>query len=145
MSDSVWPHRRQPPGSPIPGILQARTLEWVAISFSNAWKWKVRVSCSVVSDSEGPHGLPSTRLLFPWDFAGKSTGVGCHCLLRALWLCPSYSTPKYLPKRNKNIYPHKPLHKNICSSFVHNSPTWRQLKYTTIQCINKLWYNNTVE
>ena len=32
-----------PTGSPIPGILQARTLEWVAISFSNAWKWKVKV------------------------------------------------------------------------------------------------------
>ena len=32
-----------PPGSPIPGIFQARTLEWVAISFSNAWKWKVKV------------------------------------------------------------------------------------------------------
>ena len=32
-----------PPGSPIPGILQARTLEWVAVSFSNAWKWKVKV------------------------------------------------------------------------------------------------------
>ena len=31
-----------PPGSPIPGILQARILEWVAISFSNAWKWKVK-------------------------------------------------------------------------------------------------------
>ena len=31
------------PGSPIPGVLQARTLEWVAISFSNAWKWKVKV------------------------------------------------------------------------------------------------------
>ena len=31
-----------PPGSPVPGILQARTLEWVAISFSNAWKWKVK-------------------------------------------------------------------------------------------------------
>ena len=31
------------PGSPIPGILQARTLEWVAISFSNAWKSKVKV------------------------------------------------------------------------------------------------------
>ena len=31
-----------PPGSPIPGIVQARTLEWVAISFSNAWKWKVK-------------------------------------------------------------------------------------------------------
>ena len=32
-----------PPGSPVPGIVQARTLEWVAISFSNAWKWKVKV------------------------------------------------------------------------------------------------------
>ena len=31
-----------PPGSPVPGILQARILEWVAISFSNAWKWKVK-------------------------------------------------------------------------------------------------------
>ena len=33
-----------PPGSPIPGILQARVLKWVAISFSNAWKWKVKVN-----------------------------------------------------------------------------------------------------
>ena len=32
-----------PPGSPVPGILQARTLEWVAISYSNAWKWKVKL------------------------------------------------------------------------------------------------------
>ena len=32
-----------PPDSPVPGILQARTLEWVAISFSNAWKWKVKM------------------------------------------------------------------------------------------------------
>ena len=32
-----------PPGSPVPGILQARTLEWVAISFSNAWRWKEKV------------------------------------------------------------------------------------------------------
>ena len=31
-----------PPGCPIPGILQAKTLEWVAISFSNAWKWKMK-------------------------------------------------------------------------------------------------------
>ena len=32
-----------PPGSPVPGILQARILEWVAISFSNAWNWKVKM------------------------------------------------------------------------------------------------------
>ena len=37
------PRDGSPPGSPIPGILQARTLEWVAISSSNAWKWKVKV------------------------------------------------------------------------------------------------------
>ena len=44
-----------PPGSPIPGILQARTLEWVAISFSNAWKWKEKVkSLSHVRPSSTP-------------------------------------------------------------------------------------------
>ena len=36
------PRDGSPPGSPVLGILQARTLEWVAISFSNAWKWKVK-------------------------------------------------------------------------------------------------------
>ena len=41
------------------------------------WKW----SRSVVSDPQRPHGLQPTRLLHPWDFPGKSTGVGCHCLL----------------------------------------------------------------
>ena len=44
-----------PPGSPAPGILQARALEWVAISFSNAWKWKVTVkSLSRVRPSATP-------------------------------------------------------------------------------------------
>ena len=44
---------------------------------SEKWKW----SHSVVSDSQRPHRLRPTRLLRPWDFPGKSTGVGCHCLL----------------------------------------------------------------
>ena len=42
MSDSVRPHRQHPTRFPIPGILQARTLAWVAISFSNAWKWNLK-------------------------------------------------------------------------------------------------------
>ena len=58
-----------PWGSPIPGVLQARTLEWVAISFSYTWKWKW--SCSVVSDFQRPHGLQPTRLLRPWDFQAR--------------------------------------------------------------------------
>ena len=44
-----------PPGSPVLGILQARTLEWVAISFLNAWEWKVKVkSLSCVRPSATP-------------------------------------------------------------------------------------------
>ena len=44
-----------PPGSNVPGILQARTLEWLAISFSNTWKWKVKVkSLSHVQPSATP-------------------------------------------------------------------------------------------
>ena len=78
------------PGSPVPGILQARTLEWVAISFSNAWKWKVKVkslsrvrllatlwtAAHQAPPSMGFHGLQPTRLLHLWDFPGKSPGVG---------------------------------------------------------------------
>ena len=53
------PIDRGPPGSPVPGILQARTLEWVAISFSNAGKWKVKVKL-----------LSSVRrLVIPWTAA----------------------------------------------------------------------------
>ena len=71
-----------PLGSSAPGILQARTLKWVAVSFSNAWKWKgkgkslSRVRLLATPRTEDP------RLPHPWDFPGKSTGVGCHCLLR---------------------------------------------------------------
>ena len=73
-----------PPGFPVPGILQARTLEWVAISFSSAWKWNVKVkSLSRVWLFATPW-TAATRLLRPWDSPGESTGVGCYCLL---YLC----------------------------------------------------------
>ena len=52
-----------PPGSPIPGILQARIVEWVAISFSNAWKWKVKV------ESLSREGLFQT----PWTAAYQAS------------------------------------------------------------------------
>ena len=73
-----------PPGSPIPRILQARTLEWSGLPFPSSMheSEKSKWSRSVVSDSSQPHGLQPTRLLRPWDFLGKSTGVGCHCLLQ---------------------------------------------------------------
>ena len=57
---TLWnPRDSSPPGSAVPGILQARTLEWVAISFSSAWKWKVKVK-----------SLSRVRLLAtPWTAA----------------------------------------------------------------------------
>ena len=71
-----------PPGSPVPGILQARTLEWVPspspMNESKKWKWRL----SVIYNLQRLHGLQPTRLLHPWDFPAKSTRVGCHCLLR---------------------------------------------------------------
>ena len=70
-----------PLGSSVPGILQARTLEWVAISFSMHESEKWKLSHSVLSYSSQPHWLQATRLLHPWDFPGKSTVVGCQCLL----------------------------------------------------------------
>ena len=70
------------PGSPVPGILQARTLEWVAISFSSAWKWKVKAK-----------SLSRVRLLAtPWTaafqappsmgFSRQEYWSGCHVLLQ---------------------------------------------------------------
>ena len=62
----------------------SRQEHWSGLSFPSPmhegekWKW----SRSVVSDPQRPHGLQPCRLLHPWDFPGKSTGVGCHCLLR---------------------------------------------------------------
>ena len=59
------PINGSPPGSPVPGILQVRILEWVAMSFSNTWKWKVKVKLlSCVRLLATPwtaayHGIPS--------------------------------------------------------------------------------------
>ena len=76
---------------PIDGSHQApsslgfsRQEHWSGLPFPSPMreseKWKG--SRSVVSEPQRPHGLQPTRLLHPWDFPGKSTGVGCHCLLR---------------------------------------------------------------
>ena len=76
------PMDSSPPGSPVPGILQARTLEWVAISFSNAWKLKGKVkSLSRIRLLATPW-TAAYQAPHPCGFPGKSTGVGCHCLLR---------------------------------------------------------------
>ena len=64
-----------------PSLGFSRQEHWSGLPFpspmheSEKWKW----SHSVMSNSLRPHGLQPTRLLRPWDFPGKSAGVGCHC------------------------------------------------------------------
>ena len=82
MSNSAvsWTAAHQAP----PFLGFSRQEHWSGLPFpfpmheSEKWNW----SHSVVSDSSKPHGLWPTRLLRPWDFPGKSTGVSFHCLLQ---------------------------------------------------------------
>ena len=101
------PRDSSPPGSPIPGILQARTLEWVAISFSNAWKWKVKVkSLSRFRSSATPWTAAFQAPPSMGFSRQKSTGVGCHCLLRLFsysHLKPFQSQRKAMPKNAQTI------------------------------------------
>ena len=66
-----------------PSLGFSRQEHWSGLPFpspkheSEKWKW----SHSVVSDHQWHYGLQPSRLLRPWDFPGKSTGVGCNCLL----------------------------------------------------------------
>ena len=96
-----------PPGSPVPGVLQARTLEWVAISFSNAGKWKVKVK-----------SLSRVRLLAtPWTaahqappsmgFSRQEYWSGCHCLLRLYLLDLLFSvlSAKHISSLFKSFQP----------------------------------------
>ena len=87
-----------PPGSPIPGILQTRTLEWVAISFSNAWKRKVKVK--LLSRVR----LPAT----PWTAAYQAPpSMGFSRQEYWSWLpfpSPCWTLGGYLK------YPYVPLH-----------------------------------
>ena len=73
------PRDGSPPGSPVPGILQARTLEWVAISFSDAWKWKVKGN-SRRCKNEGS-GLPSGPMV---KTSSSNTGVQVGSLVGGL-------------------------------------------------------------
>ena len=79
--ETPWTAAYQAP----PSMGFSRQEHWSGLPFpsptleSKKWKW----SRSVVSDPQRPHGLLPSRLLRPWDFPGRSTRVGCHCLLHS--------------------------------------------------------------
>ena len=93
------PHRQQPDSSPrgsaVPGLLQARTLEWVAISFSNAWKWKVKVKS------------PSRVRLFVTSWiAAYQAPLSMRFSRQEYWSGLSFPSPEDLP--NPGIKPGSP-------------------------------------
>ena len=108
-----------PPGSPVPGILHARILEWVAISFSNAWKWKVKVK-------------PLSRVWLsatPWTAAHQASPSMGFLQARVLeWGAIAFS-----------VY----WHKKVQNTNVRNLPdigklsTWKRRWIT----LNSIWNN----
>ena len=95
-------------GSSVPGILQARILEWVAISFSNAWKWNVKVKWLSCAWLLATPWTVAYRLLCPWDFPGKSTGVGCrytlYQILNPTWNATSWKQQQKSVDGRVSIY-----------------------------------------
>ena len=81
-----------------PSLGFSRQKHWSGLPFpspmheSEKWKW----SHSVVSDPSQPHGLQPTRLLRPWESPGKSTGVGCHCLLHFYYCSSNPSVERFM-------------------------------------------------
>ena len=102
-----------------PSLGFSRQEHWSGLPFPSPMheseKWKG--SRSVMSDSSRPHGLQPTRLLCPWDFPGKSTGVGCHCLL-----IPSLIF-LFLSSQISSTFPLSPSLTDLCPSFLENSST----------------------
>ena len=84
---TLHPHRHR---LPRPWDSPARTLEWVVVSFSSAWKWKVKVKSLSRAQLLATPWTAVHQAPRPWDFPGKSTGMGCHCLLRLQWLLRVY-------------------------------------------------------
>ena len=139
-----------PPGSPVPGILQARTLEWVAIAFSNAWKWKVKVKL-----------LSRVRLLAtPWTaayqarpsmgFPRQEYWSGCHHLL--CWYSRS-SLFKHLPWHHPGAFykhnisgPEKPMDSGAWWATVHGvAKSWTRLKQLSMHTyVNIILFRNKI-
>ena len=82
-----------PAGSLVPGILQARTLEWVAIAFSNAWRWKVKVKL-----------LSHVRLLAtPWT-AAHQTPLSMGFSRQECWSGVPLPSPREQYEKNEILY-----------------------------------------
>ena len=133
------------PGSPVPGILQARTLEWVAISFSNAWKWKVKLLSHVWLFSTpwpAAHQAPPSMGFTKQEYWSRVPLPSPHDTLR---LC------KYL-----YIDFHVFIYVNLCTQWFSSTPIfmtclitenleisiWKDLLQAIFKILSgKVWYS----
>ena len=127
-----------------PSLGFSRQEHWSGLPFpspmhkSERWKW----SCSVMSNSLRPHGLQPTRLLRPWDFPGKSTGVGCHCLLcNACYNLINFESAKWKKPTTKTIYCMVPFMWNVRIS-ESTTDLFKTGKGVQQVCIPSLWLFN---
>ena len=86
-----------------PSLGFSRQEHWTGLPFPSPMHESEKRSRSVVFDSSRPHGLQPTRLLRPWDFPDKSTGVGCHCLLPRMLVTPKGNI-QHLKSQVLNFY-----------------------------------------
>ena len=94
-------------------------------------------SCSVVSDSLQPHGLQPTRLLCPWDFPHKNTGVGCHFLLHGIFPTQG-SSPDLLHRQADSL-----LLSHLRSSKVKQ--TGSQIAHTSYVNYVRMYWKNKIK
>ena len=119
----------------LPSLGFSRQEHWSGLPFpspmheSEKWKW----SRSVMPDSLWPGGLQPTRLLRPWDFPGKSTGVGCHCLLQRVTL--------KLRVRHNWASEHRPLESYLEICFKHHQSIYNPWFQTLTLGFQDLEYN----
>ena len=115
-----------PPGSTIPGILQARPLEWVAISFSGAWKWKVKVK-----------SLSRVRLSDPLDWSLPGSSIHGIFQARVLeWAAIAFSEIKVTRALKKH-----PNHFLVLLLHLSLKGTHDEVLYL-FSWINSLWFKN---
>ena len=109
-----------PPGSPVPGILQARTLECVAISFSNAWKWKVKVK-----------SLSRVRLFATSWTAAHQAPPSMGISRQEYWSGVPSPSLKWMYRENPNIKIHIPSKTKYteASAFIQMNGTYARLYY----------------
>ena len=118
-----------PPGSPVPGILQARTLEWGAISFSNAWQWKMKVK-----------SLSRVRLIAtPWT-AGYQAPPSMGFSRQEYWNGVPLPSPSVCPglTANGSSIP-IPRMRTGFRLYMQEPQQWLKIVVSALKMINSFW------